>query len=243
MNTLRAPAFYVLAPGGTWRDYVNLLHAPYTLWLLSYVVIGAAIAPSIHVDRLLGTLLAFFLAVGIGSHALDELDGRPLKTRILARNLAVIAALSLGIAVVLGAVAAATITVWLLPFIVFGAAIAVAYNLGLWGRRFHSDFWFAFAWGAFPVLTSYWVSALKFDISVVLVAGACFTLSLAQRALSTQVRTFRRKTAAVIGTVQMKDGTVLDLDGPAIVLPPERALRLLCLTVVVLATGLVAYRL
>jgi hypothetical protein len=37
------PAFYALARGG-WRDYVTLLHPPYTLWHLSYVAIGAAIA-------------------------------------------------------------------------------------------------------------------------------------------------------------------------------------------------------
>ena len=36
------PAFYALAPGG-WRDYVTLLHPPYTAWHLSYVAIGAAL--------------------------------------------------------------------------------------------------------------------------------------------------------------------------------------------------------
>ncbi len=37
------PAFYALTPGG-WRDYWSLLHPPYTLWHLSYVAIGAALA-------------------------------------------------------------------------------------------------------------------------------------------------------------------------------------------------------
>ena len=36
------PAFYALQPGG-WRDYVTLLHPPYTAWHLSYVAIGAAL--------------------------------------------------------------------------------------------------------------------------------------------------------------------------------------------------------
>jgi hypothetical protein len=34
------PAFYALRPGG-WRDYVTLLHPPYTAWHLSYVWIEA----------------------------------------------------------------------------------------------------------------------------------------------------------------------------------------------------------
>ena len=82
MATGSSPAFYALPGTQAWQDYLNLLHVPYTLWHLSYVVLGAAISPTVHLDRLLGTLLAFFLAVGISSHALDELDGRPLKTKI-----------------------------------------------------------------------------------------------------------------------------------------------------------------
>jgi len=47
------PAFYALAPGG-WRDYVTLLHLPYTLWHLSYVVIGACLAPHVPAWRTAG---------------------------------------------------------------------------------------------------------------------------------------------------------------------------------------------
>src|SRR2546427_8741009 len=80
-SRLRRPAFYALAPGG-WRDYVTLLHAPYTLWHLSYVAIGAALAPRVDWPILGLAVLAFALALGIGAHALDELHGRPLRTEI-----------------------------------------------------------------------------------------------------------------------------------------------------------------
>src|SRR5215467_13134186 len=85
------PAFYALRSGG-WRDYVTLLHPPYTLWHLSYVAVGAALVP--HMDwTLLGwTALAFALAMGVGAHALDELNGRPLQTRISSRMLVALAA-------------------------------------------------------------------------------------------------------------------------------------------------------
>ena len=242
MKTETAPAFYAFSPG-TWKDYLNLLHAPYTLWHLSYVVIGAAVAPSIHVDRLLGTLLAFFLAVGIGAHSLDELNGRPLGTRIPAATLVGLASLSVGVAIVLGTVAGLTITAWIFPFVAFGGFIAVAYSLGFWHGRFHSDFWFAAAWGAFPVLTSYWINALELNVTAALLAFGCFTLSLAQRTLSTQVRTMRRKTLRVEGMMEMADGSSLKLDKRGMILMPERALRLLGLTIVVFAVGLLALRL
>ncbi len=56
------PAFYALAPGG-WRDYVTLLHPPYTAWHLSYVAIGAALAPHFYPGRLAAAAFAFFLAM------------------------------------------------------------------------------------------------------------------------------------------------------------------------------------
>src|SRR5881397_922 len=95
------PAFYALRAGG-WRDLVTLLHPPYTAWHLSYVALGAAAAPRLHADRLGAALGAFFLAVGIAAHALDELNGRPLRTRLHRRTLVVLAVLGLGGAVAIG---------------------------------------------------------------------------------------------------------------------------------------------
>src|SRR5881397_1279780 len=97
------PAFYALRAGG-WRDYWTLLHPPYTAWHLSYVAIGAAVAPRFDGGRLGATALAFFLAVGLTAHALDELKGRPLRTRIPDRALQGIALVGLVGAVAIGAV-------------------------------------------------------------------------------------------------------------------------------------------
>ena len=213
------------------------------MWHLSYVVLGAALASTVHVDRLIGTVVAFFLAMGIGAHALDELNGRPLGTRIPRAVLIAMAVVSLTGALVMGTVAGLIATLWLFPFMAFGAFIAVAYNLGLWHDRFHSDYWFAFAWGAFPALTSYWIQSVNLTATVILLALACFTLSLAQRALSTQVRTIRRRTLNVAGTMEMTDGSIVTLDSSSMILAAERALVLLSVTVVVLAASLLAYRL
>src|SRR5207253_1110456 len=110
------PAFYALAPGG-WRDYVTLLHPPYTLWHLSYVAIGAAIAPHFDAGVMGLTLLAFFLALGVGAHALDELNGRPLRTRISTLTLVALAVLSVVAASAFGVVVAVQRDLWLLAFV------------------------------------------------------------------------------------------------------------------------------
>ncbi|MCH8988867.1 MAG: hypothetical protein IIA92_08680 [Chloroflexi bacterium] len=243
MATGKRPAFYALPGTKGWQDYLNLLHVPYTLWHMAYVVLGATIAPTIHLDRLLGTLLAFFLAVGIASHALDELNDRPLGTKIPPYVLVSLAVVSLAGAVALGVVAGILESRWIFAFVAFGGFIVAFYNLGLWHNRFHTDLWFAVSWGAFPVLTSYWVNASRLDVAVVLVAVGCFFLTLAQRTLSTPVRTIRRKALRVEGHIDLANGERLDLDSEKIIMVPERALLLLGTAIVVLAAGLLTFRL
>ena len=109
------PAFYALAPGG-WRDYVTLLHPPYTAWHLSYVAIGATLAPHFHAGRLGAAAGAFFLALGIGAHALDELVDRPLATRIPQRTLLALTIVSLAGAIAIGIAGAISFDLWLLVF-------------------------------------------------------------------------------------------------------------------------------
>src|SRR5258708_30395726 len=77
-----ALAYYAARTPGWRRDVWALLHPPYTAWHLSYVLIGASLAPTVSVARLVATVLAFFLAVGVAAHALDELRGRPLRTEL-----------------------------------------------------------------------------------------------------------------------------------------------------------------
>ena len=237
MTTRERPAFYALQPGG-WRDYVTLLHPPYTLWHLSYVAIGASLAPGLQVHRLLWGLAAFFLAMGVGAHALDELNGRPIRTSIPSGVLIALAIVSIGGATAIGIGAALAWTLWLLPFVGFGAFIAVAYTLELAGGRFHGDAWFALAWGAFPVLTAYVGATETLRPEAILAAVFAAFLSVAQRRLSTQVRTLRRRATSVSGSIVYTDGKREEIENETFRAAPEAALRALTITVVALAAAL-----
>ena len=235
-------AFYALRPGG-WRDLVTLLHPPYTAWHLSYVAFGAAAAPTVHGGRVAATLLAFFLGVGVSAHALDELAGRPLGTLLPAGVLIGLAAVGLAGAVAVGIVGVIVVSAGLLVFVVAGAFILVAYNLELFGGRFHSDFWFALAWGAFPALTSYWINAQQLRVEGVLVAAGCFGLSVAQRRLSVPVRELRRRTVAVTGSQELADGSRRTLDAAGLAAPLDGALRACAAALTLLSAGLLIRRL
>ena len=246
MPDLERPAFYALRPGG-WRDLITVLHPPYTAWHLANVGFGAAAATAIHTDRFVATLAAFFLAVGIAAHTLDELNGRPLKTGLSDRTLIALAVFSLVGAIGIGIAGCFIVSATLVPFVLAGGFIVVAYNLELFGGRFHTDFWLAAAWGAFPALTSWWVNTLSFASAKTVVAGAlvtagCFGLTTVQRRLSTPVRRLRRKTVSVSGEQRLDDGSVIELTRGEIAGPLDGALRGLSWAVVVLATGLVVIR-
>jgi len=235
------PSWYALERGG-WRDYVTLLHLPYTAWHLSYVVIGGCLAPVVAWGRLSAAVAAFALAVGVGAHALDELRGRPLGTRIPDAALVALAAASIGAACAIGLVGAATFRTWLVLLVPLGAFLVVAYNLELAGGRFHSDLWFGLAWGGFPVLCGYAAVSGELGLAAVLAAGFAVVHSLAQRALSNHVRFVRRRVAAVQGELELRDGGREALDESRLISAEERGLRLLAVATVLIAAALVAFR-
>jgi heme O synthase-like polyprenyltransferase len=244
------PAWYALERGG-WRDYVTLLHPPYTAWHLSYVIIGGCLAPvgawERHAPvgawgRLGAVVAAFALAVGVGAHALDELNGRPLRTKIPDRVLIALAGVSIVGACTIGLVGAVAFEAWLALLIPLGLFLVLAYNLELAGGRFHSDVWFGLAWGGFPVFCGY--AAVAGDVRGVTALAAVFAvlLSLAQRVLSNHVRYVRRQVIAVRGELELADATRKPLDARRLTAPAETGLRLLSLATVVLAATLVALR-
>jgi hypothetical protein len=219
------PAWYALRHGRA-RDWVTLLHPPYTLWHLSYVALGAALAPQFHTDRLVAALVAFLLALGIAAHVLDELRGRPLGTGISRPALIGAAVVSLAGAVAIGIAAAVAWGAGLLAFVAVGAILVPAYNLEWFGGRIHTDWGFALAWGAFPVLTGYFVEAQTIRVEAVIAAGYATAASLMQRTLSTTARRARR------------------VDGvPEEASSAERALRFGTVAVVCVAAAVVAARL
>ena len=240
MTSVR-PAFYAARPGG-WRDWWTIVHPPYTAWHLSYVVLGATLAPRTDGGRLAMTLLAFFLAVGIAAHALDELHGRPLHTAIPSAVLGTVAAIALGGALALGFVGVGQVGLGLLVFMALGPVLVVGYNVELFGGKLHSDIGFAAAWGAVPVLTAYFVQAERLDLTAMFAAIAALFLSLAQRALSSQARLVRRQAAYVDGTMTMHDGAVRPVTEQVLLEPIELALRWMSFAMIALSVALLAAR-
>jgi hypothetical protein len=239
---LERPAFYALGRGRL-GDLWTLLHPPYTLWHLSYFVLGAAVAPKLYSDRLLWGLAAFTLAVGVAAHALDELHGRPLQTQIGDRTLWALAGASLAGALAIGVVGVITVSPWLAPLVAAGGLFLPAYNLELLGGRLHTDLLFAVGWGAFPAFTGYFANAEKIALPGILIALGCLAMSVAQRRLSSPARELRRRTSAVNGTRTLRDGSHEALSLAGLLRPLDGALAALSLATCMTACALLAARL
>lgn len=231
------PAYYARR-GGWWADWYTVLHPPYTAWHLGYVVIGASLAPRIDAVRLLGTLLAFLLAVGVAAHALDEIRGRPLGTALSNRALEGAACTALIGAVAIGIASVPALGIGVVVAMIVGVVIVLGYNLELLGGQLHTHWTFALGWGAYPVLVAYFAQTGRITVAAVLAAASAAALSSAQRSLSTPARLLRRhvRDVAVRFTLAAGDRQVNRTD---LLRPLEAALRALSWAVCLLATGLI----
>jgi hypothetical protein len=193
--------------------------------------------------RLTWTLLAFLLAVGIAAHCLDELNGRPLETLLPSPALATAAGVSLAGAAAIGLWGVSSIGIYVVPFVLIGVALVLAYNLELFGGALHTDHVFALGWGAFPVLVGGFAQTGSIELPVVLGAAFATATSLAQRSLSNWARRLRRGGLRVEGSIERagEEREVLTLD--VLTTPAELSLRALAAAHVLLAVALVALRL
>jgi hypothetical protein len=235
-------AYYARGRSG-WRAWWSLLHPPYTLMHLSFIVVGAALAPMVNLRNLIATVAAFSFALGIAAHALDEVAGNPLGTTIPRLQLIAAATISLGLSVAIGIAGVLVSNVHIIWFIPVGAFLVIAYNLEIFGGVFHSDWWFGLAWGAFPVLTANFAQTGSINVIGLLGATYAFAISLTQRTLSTPARQLRRKTDSVEGLISFSNGTTQILDRPALLGPLELALQWLVRTSVCVALTLLLMRL
>lgn len=244
--SLEGPAFYARPRllRRTWmRDWWTVLHPPYTMLHLSLVTVGACLVGPVNSNRLLLTLLAFFLAVGIGAHALDELNGRPLGTSIPRWQLIGASLVGVGGAVAVGVIGLFLVTLYLLVFMAVGVFIALSYNLELFHGRFHNGLVLVLGWGSFPVLTAYYAQHARIGVAAVIAGAFGALVTQIQRLLSVPARDLRRRTESVEGSVIRPDGSVVPITRHMMLRPLERALRTLCWAGASLAAALAYVRL
>jgi hypothetical protein len=215
------------------RAAVGLLFLPYTGMVLSFTVIGSMLAPTIYWDRVAAIVAIYFLALGVGAHALDALGSRarkPWGTAFSTRQLWALAAGSVTLAYAIGIYYIVHYAPFLGVIAVMEGFFLLAYNLEWFRGRFHTDAWFAFSWGFLPVLAGYVLQTNSISPAIVLVAAAMAALSLVEISASRPYKSLKRAT----------DGQTIE--GGAQMAQLEAILKFVSLGVILLGFALLTLR-
>jgi hypothetical protein len=215
------------------RAAVGLLFLPYTAMVLSYTVIGSMLAATVHWARVGAILVIYFLALGIGAHALDALGSKgtkPWGAMFTLRQLWLLAAGSVGLAYALGVYYMVLYAPLLWLIAILEGFFLLAYNLEWFAGRFHTDGWFALSWGSLPVLAGYVLQTNEISLPALLIAAAMGLLSLVEIKASRPYKELKR--AARHRQIAADDQAQ----------PLETILKCISLGVILLGAGLMAWR-
>lgn len=192
----RSKEWFVPAFGPVkFRIFIGLLFLPYTGMVLAYTVIGSMMAEQIYWDRVGAILIIYFLALGIGAHALDAIGSKGIKpwgNVFSTAQLWALATASLVLAYALGGYYIVRYTPLLGVIAILEGFFVLAYNLEWFTGRLHTDAWFAISWGSLPVLAGYVLQTNHLSVAVVMVAVAMGLLSLVEIKASRPYKTLKR---------------------------------------------------
>ncbi len=172
--------------------------------VLAYTVIGGMLAETIFWERVGAIALIYFLGLGVAAHALDAIGGkgingpgaraaiRPWGEHFSKRRLWILAIGSLIPAYAIGFYYILFKTPQLAVIALLEGFFLFAYNLELFGGRFHTDGWFAFSWGVLPVLAGYIIQTNRISVSALVLAGAMGLLSLVEISASRPYKELKR---------------------------------------------------
>jgi hypothetical protein len=236
--------------GGKAHELFTIIHLPYTSMVLSYLLVGAALSPTLHLDRVGLSLVAYFLGLGLSAHALNEIHARHWGV-VLSENelkllfaLPLIGAISIGVygvyilyRISLGGFA------WLVLFAFMCLEIffVFAYNTGLYKGRFHGDVSFAFSWAALPTMVSYYINSLEMTATAVLMALAMAATAGIEINLSRWCKDFRRQRP--LTEMRFEEGTNVKIGTVELIAKPEKSLKLIVIAVDLFAISLFLHRL
>jgi hypothetical protein len=202
--------------------------------VLAYTAIGSMMASSIFWDRVVAIVLIYFLALGIGAHALDALGSKKVKpwgTAFSPHQLRILAVASLVGAYAIGIYYMVLYTPLLWIVAILEGFFVFAYNLEWFGGRFHTDGWFAFSWGSLPVLAGYILQTNSVSIAVLLIASSTGLLSLVEIKASRPYKELKRTASSEARIDPREISETL-----------ENVLKSLSLGVIVLGVGLLVWR-
>lgn len=153
------------------RIGVGMLFLPYTFIVTCFAAWGS-LGGTFVLDRLVAICIIYFLAVGVSAHCLDAVGGKTKPWGILPkRKILAVAILSLGIAFTIGLYYAFLDSPILFPIGIAEGFFLFAYNLELFGGRFHNNISTIISWGILPVFAGSAIQTNSISIETILLSA------------------------------------------------------------------------
>ena len=198
------------------RVGVGILFLPYTTIVTCFAIWGS-LGGVFVLDRLVAISVIYFLAVGVSAHCLDAVGGKTKPWGDLPkRKILSVAIFSLIIVFTIGFYYAFLDSPLLIPIGITEGFFLFAYNLELFGGKFHNNLSTLVSWGILPVFAGSAIQTNSISIETIL-------LSIVSASITYFLITTSRKYKNL-----KKEGTDLKE-----IKNKERILKLITLTVII----------
>jgi hypothetical protein len=153
------------------RISVGILFLPYTCIVTTFAAWGS-LSGSFELDRLAVICIIYFLSVGVAAHSLDAVGGKTKPWGNLPkRKLWIVSLIALGIAFTLGLYYAFLDSPLLFPIGIAEGFFLFAYNLELFGGKFHNNISTIISWGVLPVFAGSAIQTNSITIEALILAA------------------------------------------------------------------------
>ena len=146
------------------------MHLPLPFCVLAFATLGAAFSERVYLNRLGLTYLGILLALCLGAYSLDELQGRPYHTKFEDRTLWCMTMVGMSGATLVAIYLMLTVSFLIVIPAALAAFFIFAYNLELFGGRFHNAGWFGVSWGGLTTFGSYFVQSTTLSVTPLIVS-------------------------------------------------------------------------
>ena len=152
------------------RIGVGMLFLPYTSIVTCFVVWGSISGPFV-LDRLVAIYIMYFLAVGVSAHCFDAVCGKTKPWGTLPKKkILIIGIFSLGIVFAIGTYYAFLDSPLLIPIGIVEGFFLFAYNMELFGGRFHNNLSTVISWGILPVFAGSAIQTNSISVETLLLS-------------------------------------------------------------------------
>jgi len=154
------------------RIGIGILFLPYTSIVTCFSIWGS-LSGTFEFERLVAISLIYFLSVGVGAHYLDAVGGKTKPWGDLPkRKLWILALIAIGISFSIGLYYAFLDSPLLFPIGIAEGFFLFAYNLELFGGRFHNNWSTVISWGILPVFAGSAIQTNSISLETIIIAGA-----------------------------------------------------------------------